>query len=160
MFDLRRGCSSDVSDVQSLNIKVFYWRTGVWMILLFIRLWKFKLSITCRGPHILWAHFVKWWYFNDSNAFLIERRKLRMILTLLHFYRLRKSHFQGYWWEFNVFFALVQFSYLQTNGEYLKRIFFRIPWRGPSLRSEKCPIFIFNIYQINFAFKSDERKMS
>ena len=44
-------------------------------------------------------------------------------------------------------FVLVQFSYLQLNGEYLKRIFFRIPLRGPSLRSEKCPIFLFNIYQ-------------
>ena len=42
---------------------------NVWMILLFIRLWKFKLSITCRRPYILWAHFVKCWAGNISNIF-------------------------------------------------------------------------------------------
>ena len=42
---------------------------NVWMILLFIRLWKFKLSMTCRRPHILWAHFVKCWAGNISTIF-------------------------------------------------------------------------------------------
>ena len=44
---------------------------NVWMILLFIRLWKFKLSMTCRRPHILWAHFVICWAGNISNNFNI-----------------------------------------------------------------------------------------
>ena len=133
MFDSPWRCSCDVSDVQSLNITVFYYRTCGWYCFL-----SDYGSLNCllrAGGLTFYEHISLNVEPVISQIFSILSIA-RMILTFLHFYLLRNSHFMAItldvefntgmvvfhwrifspWWEFKttqyVLPLLVHWSYI------------------------------------------------
>ena len=92
MFDSPWRCSCDVSDVQSLNITVFYYRTCGWYCFL-----SDYGSLNCllrAGGLTFYEHISLNVEPVISQIFSILSIA-RMILTFLHFYLLKNSHFMA-----------------------------------------------------------------